>query len=65
MRYFFPILIIETKIARVVKRAGEPAIFFPAPAHDFFQAAPAPDFFPKRLRIQGAKKTRLRLLTIC
>jgi len=28
----------------------------------FFQAAlaPAPDFFPKRLRLQGAKNTRLR-----
>ena len=47
-------------------RAGEPAIFLAAPA-------PAPDFFPKRLRLrllvffferlglQGAKNTRLRL----
>ena len=43
-------------------RAGEPANFFPAPAPDFFQAAPAPvpapDFFPKRLRL----RLRLRFL---
>ena len=54
-------------------RAGEPANFLAAPAPPpdfFFQAAPAPDFFPsgsgswfffKRLRLQGAKNTRLRL----
>ena len=35
-------------------RAGEPANFLAAPALSpdfFFQAAPAPDFFPKRLRL--------------
>ena len=57
-------------------RAGEPANFLAAPAPDFFQAAPAPapdffsqaapalspapGFFFKRLRFQGAKNTRLR-----
>ena len=30
----------------------------------FSQAAPAPDIFFLRLRLQGAKKKRLRLLTI-
>ena len=56
-------------------RAGEPAIFFNGSGSGswlFFQAAPA--LFPKqlrlmvfffeRLRLQGAKKNRLRLLTI-
>ena len=54
-----------------LSRAGEPANFLaapaPAPAPDFFfQAAPAPapGFIPKRLRLQRAKNTRLRLLTI-
>ena len=54
-------------------RAGRLANFLasPAPATEFFQAAPAPYFFPKRLRLlaffserlrlQGAKNTRLRL----
>ena len=28
----------------------------------YFLAAPAPDFFSKRLRLQGAKNTRLRHL---
>ena len=48
-------------------RAGEPANFLAAPAWLFFQAAPAPDFFPERLRLliffssgSGAKNTRLR-----
>ena len=51
-------------IIKVETRAGEPANFLAATAPDFFQAAPAPDFFPKRLRLrlQGAKNTRLRLL---
>ena len=55
-----------------IGRAGEAAIFLAAPAPDLFQAASAPDFFPKRLRLrsalaifferfrlQGAKNTRL------
>ena len=42
-------------------RAGEPENFSPPPAPDFFsQAAPAPGFFFKRLRLKGAKNTRLR-----
>ena len=36
-------------------RAGEPANFLAAPA-------PAPGIFFERLRLQGAKNTRLRLL---
>ena len=49
----------------VIPRAGEPANVLAAPApHFFFHGAPAPDFFPKRLRLQGAKKNRLRLLNI-
>ena len=61
--------------AGVYFRAGEPANFFSGSGSWlFFQVAPAPapDFFPKRLRLlvfflerlwlQGAKNTRLRLL---
>ena len=61
----------------VTTRAREPANSFPAPAPDFFfQAAPAPNIFPKRLRLlfffssgSGSKEPktpgsdRLRLLT--
>ena len=42
-------------------RAEEPANFLeaPVPIHDFFfPAAPAPVFFLKRLRLQGAKNTQ-------
>ena len=52
-------------------RAGEvelPANFLAAQALDFFQAAPAPDFFPRRLRLRLQvlffERLRLRLLTI-
>ena len=47
--------------------SGSRLFFQAAPAPDFFfQAAPAPVFFFKRLRLrlQGAKNNRLRLLTI-
>ena len=40
------------EIMMIKFRAWEPANFL---------AAPAPDFFSKRLRLQGAKNTRLRL----
>ena len=58
-------LIMNIYINMIFLRAGEPANFSPAPA-----PAPAPDFFfkrlrlliffPKRLRLQGAKNTWLR-----
>ena len=46
-----------------MSRAGEPANILAAPAlaPDFFQAAPAPNFFPKQLRLLVFFFKRLRL----
>ena len=46
-----------------MSRAGEPANILAAPAlaPDFFQTAPAPNFFPKQLRLLVFFFKRLRL----
>ena len=64
--------------AELETMAWDPANFLATSAPDFFQATPAPGFFPNgsassswiffferlRLRLQGAKKNQLHLLTI-
>ena len=49
----------------IMTRAGEPANFLAALAPDFFTSGSGSwYFFSERLRLQGAKKIRLRLLTV-